>query len=227
MKRYGFLALSRASRWKIALPGGEETETFVSKDDAEKARDAWHSKALAERQKTLAERRKAFEKAAAERAEERRRFVAATRVEIVTVESPKLFHPGFHKPTVKFPDGSEVQFEEGTPEDAIEAHIEAAALEAHPKAEQDDSPAEVETLSLEETRVWEARLLLDGERRDLPDIHTWSYFFPMESVIETLNGLAEQGWSVAHVSEDRGLYNSDQAMNMSAPIVVRYLLSRE
>lgn len=227
MKQYGFFALSQASRWSVVLPGDQETESFATKEEAEKARDEWRSKALAARREELAARRRKFEKASAESAEDRRRFVAGTRIEIVAVESPKLLHPGFRKPTARFPDGSETQFEEGTPEDAIEAHVEAEALKAYPAPGQDDpAVAEVETPSLRESRVWSAQLFLDGERRDLPDIHTWSYFFPMESVSETLNSLAEQGWSVAHVSEDRGLYGSDHAMNMSAPLVVRYLLAR-
>lgn len=228
MKRYGFLALGQASRWSVELPGGEGTESFATEEEAEKARNEWRSKALAARREELAARRKEFEGAAAERAEERRRFTAATRVEIVTVGSPKLLHPGFRKPTVKFPDGSETQFEEGTPGEAIEAHIEAEALKAYPQLDQQEpTVAEVETPSLRESRVWRMRLFLDGEQRDLPEIHTWSYFFPMESVSETLNSLAEQGWSVAHVSEDRGLYGSEHAMNMSAPLVVRYLLARD
>jgi hypothetical protein len=228
VKRYGFLALGQASRWSVELPGNEGTESFITKEEAEKARDEWKSKALAARREELAARQREVESVSAERAEERRQFIAATRVEIVTVGSAKLFHPGFRKPTVKFPDGSETQFEEDTPEEAIEGHVEAEALKAYPQVDQEEpTVGEVETPSLRESRVWRRHLFLDGEQRDLPDIHTWSYFFPMESVSETLNSLAEQGWSVAHVSEDRGLYSSEHAMNMSAPLVVRYLLARD
>lgn len=215
MSKYCFLVASRSNRWSITLPEAEP-RVFTTEQGAKDARSEWLLKAREEEQREHAE--------ATEKADrERKQFEADTEIETVTVSNPNFLQTDFRKPMVRFPDGSESQFKEGTPETAIVAHIEQVALERNPKPD----PEPITAPEIEQIPAWQAELLLDGERRGFEDILSWDYYFPMEPIAQILNTLADDGWAVTHVSEDRGLYASDLASNMSAPINVRYLLARE
>lgn len=218
MKQYGFFVIERKRGWRARLPDGSETAWLPTKARAEQASTSWKEKA----QKELDV---AFNEAKREVREARRGFIAETKVEIVTVDNPARFQRDFEKPTVCLPDGAQIQFEQGTPKKEIDSYIKAAAREAHPDPERPNPPTGNPTV--EELNVWEAELILEGQRHNLPAIDVWSRFFPMEAVSTHLNELAADGWSVVHVSEDRGLYKSAIAANMSAPLVVRYLLARD
>jgi hypothetical protein len=220
VKQYGFLIVERTNRWQVSFPDREDTEEFQAKADAEIASSEWSRKEEAKRDRKL-------EAAARESATKREVFRADTKFELVTVRNSNPFQADFHKPTVIFPDGSETRFEEGTLKELIEDHIKERSLKAFPDPKPTDPRFRVEAPTVDEIRVWEAELVLGDERRSLPDIKSWSHYFPAESVAIALNDLAVDGWSVAHVSEDRGLYTSDIAMNRSAPVLARYLLVRE
>lgn len=158
---------------------------------------------------------------------EREQFVAETTVEVVAVKNPNFLLGPDYRPTVTFPDGSHLQFDERTPRQEIQAAIEEAAAVAHPISERSDGEGANKDLKIEEAAVWEAVLFIDGERRSLADILSWEFHFPIRDVIARLDELAAEGWTVAHVSEDRGVYTSKLAANISAPVAARYLLVRD
>jgi hypothetical protein len=158
---------------------------------------------------------------------EREKFVAEASLEIVTVGNPNFLQTDYRKPMVTFPDGSHLQFEEGTPKEKILSHLRVAAERAHPAPDSGEGEFAGPGPELEKVNVWEASLFLEGERQALPDIGSWEYFFPIQAVVTQLEGLAEEGWAIAHVSEDRGVYSSKLASSVSAPVATRYLLVRE
>lgn len=201
--------LSRTTRWRLAYQDGESSE-WASKEQADQLLEKWGRESEA----TSAEKLKQIER-------EREDFLLATKVKIVSVHNPNPFQVDYRKPTVTFPDGSTMQFEEGVREEQIQKAIEGAAREAHPDPAPRSRPAR------EDLPVWEREFLADGSRRSLPDISSWDHAFPMADVIETLDELAREGWVVLNASEDRGLYSSTLAENTSAPLRVRYLLARD
>jgi hypothetical protein len=201
MKSYGFFVISRKRRWRISLPGDGPTEWFDAEGEAKAMQDEWKDKAVEKRDEA---HRQAVEKSSQARA----KFVEDCAIEIVSVHNPKLFQVDFRKPTVTLPDGTTKQFDEGTQRQVLDEYIEKRAWSRHP----DPSPGKSDfTPEIEDSYAWDSELFIDGARRSLPEIENWSYFYPMDSVAATLNGLAEEGWSVVHVSEDRGLYASNIA----------------
>jgi hypothetical protein len=205
--------VTRATQWRLRHGDGEQSP-WSAKETAERLLAKWDRSA-----ETL------LEEAADEVTKARKEFIAETDVRIVSVRNPNPFQVDHRKPTLAFPDGSEMQFEEGTSEEQIKAAMEEAAHEAHP----DPYPPKVrgERPELEERQVWERELLTSKERTPFPAVEAWDHFFPMDAVAETLDELSQKGWSLVSVSEDRGLYKSALAENRSAPLLVRYLLVRE
>jgi len=55
----------------------------------------------------------------------------------------------------------------------------------------------------------------------------WSYGFPIERTLVVLAALAADGWRVARVSEDRGLYKGDDATSDSSVTTTRHWLTRD
>ena len=216
MTAYGFFVVSRKKRWRVLFPDGSRSEWLGTRDGAAAEVAAW-------KKGTESSRGRAFEEAREKSAAARAEFIAKCVVEIVTVPNDQPYQADFELPTVTFPDGTAMRFDEDTTQSTIDEYIETQAQNEHP----DPSPSDFEeTPGIDESSAWAAELLVEGKRNPLPDIESWSYSFPMESVAATLNDLADEGWSVVHVSEDRGLYASDVAQNMSAPVAARYLLVR-
>jgi hypothetical protein len=58
------------------------------------------------------------------------------------------------------------------------------------------------------------------------DLTYWDFGLPMEGILSVLNDLAIDGWSVAHVSEDRGVFRGQTNATDSAVTKARYLLVR-
>jgi phosphoglycolate phosphatase-like HAD superfamily hydrolase len=208
-RRHGFFVVSRTIRWRLDYPNGERSE-WLSNEETDQLLERWDREAGT----TLAEAREEVER-------EREEFIAATEFKIVSVHNPNPFQVEYRKPTFTFPDGSTMQFEEGVPEEQIKEAMAEAAREAHPDPTSRDRPVQ------ESVRVWEREILVGESRRSLPDIFSWDYSFPMADVIATLDELAREGWSVLSTSEDRGLYASKLADNVSAPLCVRYLLAQD
>jgi hypothetical protein len=59
------------------------------------------------------------------------------------------------------------------------------------------------------------------------DLTDWSSGVPLAGMTELLNRYAGDGWSIVHVSEDRGLYGGEDVPNESYPSRIRYLLSKD
>ncbi len=205
--------VSRATRWRLNYEDGRQSE-WLSKGSADALLAEWDQTAGT----TLAGVTESAEQA-------RKEFEANTHLEVVSIHNPHPFQVDYQKPTLVFPDESTMQFEEGTSEGRIRTAIEAAAREAHPDPAADQVPEE--RPALESMPVWEREFLAGEGRLHFPDISSWDHFFPMLGVVETLDQLSREGWSVLTASEDRGLHRSDLAENASAPLIVRYLLVRE
>lgn len=217
MKKYGFFIVSRKNRWCVSFPDDDPTEWSDTEPAARSTAAKW-------KMKMEPSRDQAFQAALEKNLQARDKFIAECTIEIVTVSNPQPFQNDFKQPTVIFPDGSTMEFREDTPQPEIDAYIETCAQNEYPDPSRDAFEVSPE---IKKSGAWDARLFLDGSQHSLPDIDSWSYFFPMESVTKTLNNLAEDGWSVVHVSEDRGLYSSEIVSNMSAPVAARYLLARD
>jgi hypothetical protein len=212
-QRHGFLVLSRATRWRVRYAEEKRSE-WSGKENAEELMAQWRGGA----DDTL-------EEAEAEIRQAREKFIARTEIEIVSVRNPNPFQVDYRKPTITFPDGSTLQFAEAAPEDEIRKAIEDAAGESHP----DPAPTDLigTPPQLESAKVWEREFLDNRGRLPYSDIFTWDHYFPMSEVAQTLDELAEDGWSLVNSSEDRGLFRSDLAESVSAPLTIRYLLVRE
>lgn len=204
--------VSRTTRWRLVYTEGKTTE-WLPKSEADGSLAKWNKEAAG-----------SLKDAAQRVEEERARFLAETKVEILSYPNPNPFLVDFRKPTVTYPDGSTMQFEEGVSEEKIREAMEGVAREAHPDPgvnERGGGRPEMESLP-----VWEVEFLANSSRRCLPDISSWDHFFPMAGVAEILDELSGEGWSVLSASEDRGLNPSDFAENTSVPLRVRYLLVR-
>lgn len=204
--------VSRTTRWRLVHAEGTNTE-WLSKEEADESLAKWDKEAAGAL------------KEAAERIEgARERFLAEAKLEIVSYPNQNPFQVDYRKPTVSFPDGSTMQFEEGDPEGHIRESMEMVAREAHP----DPTIGEIGggRPELQSLPVWEVEFLANQSRRSFPDLSSWDHFFPMAGVIEVLDELSREGWTVLSASEDRGLNPSDFAENASVPLRVRYLLAR-
>ncbi len=85
----------------------------------------------------------------------------------------------------------------------------------------------VSKTSVTETVVWAVGLYLEGKYERLPAFEDWAFGLPIKDLLVVLNDLVQQGWSVAHVSEDRGLYAGTTNNTDSSVTTARYLLVRE
>jgi len=206
------LVVYRTWQWRLRYATGEHSD-WSSKKKVDELLDTWNREADTKR------------KAASTEAETaRKEFIAGTELSVVSVRNPNPFQVDYRKPTLTFPDGFTQQFEEGTSKKEIEQAVDAAAAEAYPDLA---SIQEQESPELEDRPVWERELITGGERQSFPETSSWNHAFPMEDVAKTLDELAREGWTVLQASEDRGLYESELAKNMSAPVCVRYLLEGE
>jgi len=75
-------------------------------------------------------------------------------------------------------------------------------------------------------RTWRAELFVDGASLAIatpPDVDgAWG--LPVDWVLAELEALERQGWTVLHVSEDRGIYAGRDCPEEALPTRVRYLL---
>ena len=81
----------------------------------------------------------------------------------------------------------------------------------------------------ETVRTWRCELVHGDGRREQPDVvdQEWSWWgAPLVMIGAVLDRLADEGWSLVHVSEDRGLYVGADVQEESYPTRFRYLLTR-
>jgi hypothetical protein len=106
------------------------------------------------------------------------------------------------------------------------AQIEKYAADLYP----DPTPQSVagdEEAKVIEKVMWAAATYLGGQYKRLPAFEDWTFGLPLEKILSVLNDLASDGWSVAQVSEDRGIYAGTTNATDSAVTKARYLLVRE
>lgn len=104
--------------------------------------------------------------------------------------------------------------------------IVAYALREGPPVIRSEDAAIREGMSSEQIRCWMVALLAAAPSTPFtwnPLEHTEAQV-PYEGIISVLNALADAGWTVRHVSEDRGVNDDANASYVSE---VRYLLSRD
>jgi hypothetical protein len=195
--------------WRLRYPDSDYSKWFADKEEADALLAQWQTRTGATLDEATGRARQAREE-----------FVAEVELEIVTVHNPNPFQVDYQKPTLTFPDGSVMQFEDGVPREQIQREIDAASLVAHPDPVTEELSAG--RPELERRQVWRLELLTGEKRRPYPDVTSWDHSFPMADVIGTLDELSREGWTVLNASEDRGLYSSDLA-----ELRVRYLLARD
>lgn len=214
MKVYGFFVVSQEERQRVSFPDGRPPEWFDNHAAAASAVRSWQQEH---------EERASEDVSPGERiAVARREFIARCTVKSATASDASEAPGGV---IVTFPDGEETRFSAGATKIQIVGFIEARARNEFPDPDKEQA-AEAQARVVKRP-AWAAELFLEDSQRPLQDIYSWSYSFPMEAISRTLNELATEGWSVVHVSEDRGLYPATIASNVSAPVTVRYLLVRD
>ena len=126
-----------------------------------------------------------------------------------------------------FPDGSQ----ESVASNAADTLISQTYETKHPR------PAPIDALyrewhnrsfgGISKERIW-VGFFLDGESEVsvLEKGRKWTYGFPITEALGILNKLSSRGWDVMHVSEDRGLYTGEDAVNESSITTARFLLRR-
>lgn len=205
--QYGYLAIERVHGGLLTLPDGEQLfEEYAKADDA---LHKWVTEDL-------------LPKAVEQAQQKRKAFVDGCTWDERKVKQPGLLTADLVVREVLDPDGAVI----GNPDVADFAEIvEKEALERFPEpnvrgvANQSDG-------KVKQVVVWKVALYVDGQHKSLPAFSTWSFGLPIKGVLEVLDELAEDGWSVAHVSEDRGLYKGLTNQTDSAVTTARYLLVR-
>ena len=205
-QRYGYLAITRAYGGLLSYPDGKD-RIFEDHEKAEKTWNAWVAENL-------------LPKAMEEERQRREAFI-----EDCTWTEEKIKLPGVLTPDrvvrhVLDPDGEVI----GDPDVvAFDEIVEKVALERFPEPNV-LSVAGKSAGGVEKRVIWTVGLYVDGEFKHLPPLPSWSFGLPIEGVLEILNELAKEGWSVSHVSEDRGVYRGATNQTDSAITTARYLL---
>lgn len=78
--------------------------------------------------------------------------------------------------------------------------------------------------------TWQSELVHGDGRVEPYDLGDpgWSWWgVPASQVAAVLDALASEGWSLVHVSEDKGLFSGATAGFESYPARIRYLLRRQ
>jgi hypothetical protein len=206
--RYGYLAIERVHGGILKLPGGE-SRLF---DVYEKAEDAWLDWV----------RENALPAAVQKAQEEREAFTAGCEMKERRIKQPGLLNPDLVVKEVHGPEGRLLGNADNEDFDDL---AEKVALERFPEPNL-GNVAQATNGGAEKVVVWAAGLYLDGEYKALPAFQYWTFGLPIEAVLKVLNELAAAGWSVVHVSEDRGLYAGVTNQTDSWVTKARYLLAR-
>lgn len=208
MNRYGYFAIERVHGGILKLPGGE-SQLF---EDHAKAEDAWLDWV----------KKNALPAAVLKAQVEREAFIADCELKEKRIKQPGLLNPDLLVKEVRDPDGNLLG---DTGNENYDELVEKVSLERFPEPNI-GSVAQATQGGAEKVVVWAAGLYLDGEYKALPVIPHWTFGLPIEGVLKVLNELAAKGWSVAHVSEDRGLYAGTTNQTDSWVTKARYLLTR-
>lgn len=205
--RYGYFVIMRAKGGAFRRADGT-TETFEEHAKAMAAQKAWVAEEL-------------LPEATATTLQARETFIRQC-----TLKERRVKRSGFLAPDDVYvdilgPNGEDL----GLVKDNAEAEIAQRARHRFPDPSADELVASSGT-RVTETVVWAAGLYLGGKYQRLAAFEDWAFGFPIENVLGVLNDLSAEGWSVVHVSEDRGLYTGRTTQTDSAVTRARYLLAR-
>jgi hypothetical protein len=206
---YGYFAIMRVKGGVFHKADGT-TETFEDYNKAINARKEWLEKEHLP--KVLEATREAREKFRSE----------------CTIHERRVKQQGFLNPDRVYsdicgPDGRVLGQVVG---DNQATQIEEYAAEHHPDPTLESVAADQEAKVTEKV-MWAAATYLGGQYKRLPAFEDWAFGLPLEKILSILNNLASEGWSVAQVSEDRGIYAGTTNATDSAVTKARYLLVRE
>lgn len=192
----------------VTFPDGERRHF----EDYAKAEEAW-SEWVADN---------ALPKALEGTRENRKAFIDGCTWDERKIKQPGLLTADLVVREVLDPDGKII----GDPDKAdFNEIVEKNALDRFPEPDLQDVASQSDG-GVERVVVWAVGLYVGGEYKRLPAFSSRIFGFPIKEVLEVLNELAEEGWSVAHVSEDRGLYEGVTNRTDSAVTTARYLLVR-
>jgi hypothetical protein len=94
--------------------------------------------------------------------------------------------------------------------------------------ERDKQNAWLSEATVTEERGWEAAWCdSTGQSRLDVTLDTWYWGVPGPAIVTLLDKYGGEGWKVAHVSEDRGVYRGADVLEESYITRVRYLLVRD
>lgn len=204
---YGFLAFERQHRWQVDAPG-LDPGLFDTEDEAKQMQLGW----------ITAEE---LPHAIAKWEKDREAYFAECEVVNQRVGS------GFSARTerwVRLPNGEQRPLNGRDPADVIDEARDARGVEK----QEPTAPmlAMSSKAKIRQLVVWQPELFLHGESRRLPPVKNWVYGLPIEAVLKELNQLSQEGWCVAHASEDKGLFAGETVGSDASVTRVRYLLAR-
>jgi len=214
--KYGYLAIGRAHRDVVTLADG--TQLSPGKWDDGALYGWWQANLESASIAKRAEADAAWEDHVAS-------YVASCHIE----PTEKVVAGGGRRGTkvtvdrVTLTDGTLREFALGTA--ATEIEKEYRRLYTPPLLQGEDYASWRRGVTVQPIRTWAGSLYLDGDRQDL-NFDPGSYLggIPLQAILYELNLLSEQGWTVIHVSEDKGLFVGDDTDNDAYVTRVRYML---
>lgn len=237
--RYGFFAIERVHRDVVEYPDG--TERLFPAGLGNTEAEAYNVEQQRRHEEAIEAHARADAASHAELVSEwrARRERWMEQVTIETIEQRvrprgKLYNVKSHVLHVTFPGGQvkEIPSERPPSDSELQRTLERLCDEAYPAPAETSRisarPVEPGLASLVTTVTgWAADLFLPPGQEPLElDPTDFTYGFPIQEVTDTLNELADEGWSVVHVSEDRGLYAGNHAASDAYVTRARYLLER-
>jgi hypothetical protein len=207
-EQYGYLAFERVHGALVTLPD-EKPEIFEDEAEAARRWDRWLIDVGLPRAKEVV-------------AEQRASFIEGCEVHEQRVKQSGLLTPDLIVREVHDVDGNPLG---NLGQEDFDAVVEAAALKRFPEPSAHDHPYG-DKVGTKRIVVWAVGLYIDGEYKRLPAFTNWTFGFPIDGALKVLNQLAAEGWSVAHVSEDRGIYKGLTNQTDAAVTTARYLLTR-
>lgn len=209
---YGYLAIQRVNGGFVKLPDGSILGSFENEAEAQRAWEEWITENL------LAE-------AIDEARRKRREFADGCQVSTKREPQPGWTTPDRVYEEVYIPGDRTIEVRKGNTAASI---IEGQANARFPEPTVGRVSVGLgDKCGVTKTVVWAAGLYVDGEHRRLPAFQYWEYGLPIQELLSVLNDLAAEGWSVAHVSEDRGVYQGLTNRTDSSVTKARYMLVRD
>ena len=212
-REYGYLALRRVKGGTVKFPDGS-SEVF---DEYELAKSAW--------EKWVKEN--LLPAAIEEARRKRREFIDGCTVREKRTPRSGFMNPDLVQEEVVAPSGETIHVAQTRGGDHS-GRIASAAQGQFPDPNLNAVVQENGGYTpVKEIVVWAAGFYAGDEYKPLPAFRYWDFGLPMEGILSVLNDLATEGWSVVHVSEDRGIYAGATNHTDSSVTTSRYLLVRE